>query len=158
MEEARNITHADGHTLYMKADDGKTMDFEILRTDSTNTVMGGTSGTKITFPPVQLYNDKGMANMNHINTYVAHTGKTLNIEDAYKEDGFDFSGTKNVDKNNVLCEPTMRNTAPCIAYAAFKIYSKNEDANMIVAPSDHLITNEDEFVKVVNDGMRMTAK
>ena len=65
---------------------------------------------------------------------------------------------KNVDKNNVLCEPTMRNTAPCIAYAAFKIYSKNEDANMIVAPSDHLITNEDEFVKVVNDGMRMTAK
>jgi len=52
----------------------------------------------------------------------------------------------------------MRNTAPCIAYAAFKIYSKNEDANMIVAPSDHLITNEDEFVKVVNDGMRMTAK
>jgi len=65
---------------------------------------------------------------------------------------------KNVDKNNILCEPTMRNTAPCIAYAAFKIYSKNEDANMIVAPSDHLITNEDEFVKVVNNGMRMTAK
>ena len=65
---------------------------------------------------------------------------------------------KNIDKNNILCEPTMRNTAPCIAYAAFKIYSKNEDANMIVAPSDHLITNEDEFVKVVNDGMRMTAK
>jgi len=65
---------------------------------------------------------------------------------------------KNVDKNNILCEPTMRNTAPCIAYAAFKIYSKNKDANMIVAPSDHLITNEDEFVKVVNNGMRMTAK
>jgi len=65
---------------------------------------------------------------------------------------------KNVDKNNILCEPTMRNTAPCIAYAAFKIYSKNQDANMIVAPSDHLITNEDEFVKVVNNGMRMTAK
>jgi mannose-1-phosphate guanylyltransferase len=65
---------------------------------------------------------------------------------------------KDVNKNNILCEPTMRNTAPCIAYAAFKIYSKNEDANMIVAPSDHLITNEDEFVKVVNDGMRMTAK
>ena len=86
MEEAKHITQADGRTLYMKSDDGKTMDFEILRTDSTNTIMGGTSGTKITFPPVQLYDDKGRANMNNINTYVAHTGNTLNIKDAYKED------------------------------------------------------------------------
>ncbi len=100
MEEAKNITHADGRTLYMKSDDGKTMDFEILRTDSTNTVMGGTSGTKITFPPVQLYDDNGRANMNHINTYVAHTGKTLNIQDAYKEEGFDFSGTIAIDKSS----------------------------------------------------------
>ncbi|SVD76651.1 uncharacterized protein METZ01_LOCUS429505, partial [marine metagenome] len=100
MEETRNITHADGRTLYMKSNDGKTMDFEILRTDSTNTVMGGTSGTKITFPPIQLYDDEGRANMNHINTYVAHTGKTLNIKDAYKEDGFDFSGTRAIDMSS----------------------------------------------------------
>ena len=100
MEEAKNITHADGRTLYMKSDDGKTMNFEILRTDSTNTVMGGTSGTKITFPPVQLYDDNGIANMNHINTYVAHMGKTLNIQDAYKEEGFDFSGTMAIDKSS----------------------------------------------------------
>ena len=100
MEEAKNITHADGLTLYMKSADGKTMNFEILRTDSTNTVMGGTSGTQITFPPVQLYDDEGRANMNHVNTYVAHTGKTLNIQDAYKEDGFDFSGTRAIDKTS----------------------------------------------------------
>ncbi len=100
MEEARNITHADGRTLYMKSEDGKTMNFEILRTDSTNTVMGGTSGTRITFPPVHLYDYEGKANMNHINTYVAHTGKTLNIQDAYKDDGFDFSGTKAIDKSS----------------------------------------------------------
>lgn len=98
MEEAKHITQADGRTLYMKSDDGKTMDFEILRTDSTNTVMGGTSGTKITYPSVKLYDDKGRANMNNINTYVAHTGNTLNIKDAYKEDGFDFSGTRAIDK------------------------------------------------------------
>ena len=100
MEEAKNITHADGRTLYMKSDDGKTMNFEILRTDSTNTIMGGTSGTKITFPPVQLYDDNGRANMNHINTYVAHSGTTLNIQEAYKEDGFDFSGTRAIGKNS----------------------------------------------------------
>ena len=100
MEEAKNITYADGRTLYMKSDDGKTMDFEILRTDSTDTIMGGTSGTKITFPPVQLYDDQGRANMHHINTYVAHTGKTLNIQDAYEEDGFDFSGTRAIDESS----------------------------------------------------------
>ena len=100
MEEARKITHADGRTLYMKSDDGKTMNFAILRTDSTNTVMGGTSSTEITFPPIQLYDNKGKANMNHINTYVAHTGETLNIKDAYKEKGFDFSGTQSIDKSS----------------------------------------------------------
>lgn len=45
----------------------------------------------------------------------------------------------------VLLEPVMRNTAPCVAYAAFKIYQKNPNARLIVAPSDHLITNEIEF-------------
>ena len=63
MEEARNITNADARTLYMKSDDGKTMNFEIVRTDSMETVMGGTSGVEITFPPVQLYDDSGKANM-----------------------------------------------------------------------------------------------
>ena len=45
----------------------------------------------------------------------------------------------------------MRNTAPCIAYAAFKIHSINSEAKMIVAPSDHLITNDAEYVRIVNE-------
>lgn len=51
-------------------------------------------------------------------------------------------------ESNILCEPVMRNTAPCVAYAAFKIQALNEEANMIVAASDHIITNEAEFIKV----------
>ena len=51
----------------------------------------------------------------------------------------------NIKESNILCEPVMRNTAPCVAYAAFKVYQENKEANMVVAPSDHLITNEDEF-------------
>ena len=58
---------------------------------------------------------------------------------------------EDITAENILCEPSMRNTAPCIAYASFKISQKNPDANIIVAPSDHLITNEDEFFKIVND-------
>ena len=58
---------------------------------------------------------------------------------------------------NILCEPAMRNTAPCVAYAAFKIQSMNENANMIIAASDHMILKEDEFVRVVNDSLKVVA-
>ena len=62
-----------------------------------------------------------------------------------------------VVEKNILCEPAMRNTAPCVAYAAFKIQSENPDANMIIAASDHIITKEDEFVGVVNDCLELSA-
>ena len=64
----------------------------------------------------------------------------------------------NVVESNILCEPAMRNTAPCVAYAAFKIQSMNEDANMIIAASDHIILKEDEFVRVANDCLDIVAK
>ena len=50
----------------------------------------------------------------------------------------------------ILLEPCMRNTAPCIAYANFKIAQEVENANIVVAPSDHLILNEGEFIDTLN--------
>jgi len=55
--------------------------------------------------------------------------------------------------DNILLEPMRRNTAPCIAYAAYKIKKRNPDASMIVAPSDHLIIKESKFLKVVQQGL-----
>lgn len=55
---------------------------------------------------------------------------------------------------NLLCEPARKNTAPCIAYAAYKIYSGNKKANLVVAPSDHLILKEDTFVKAIKSCFR----
>jgi mannose-1-phosphate guanylyltransferase len=54
-----------------------------------------------------------------------------------------------VKQEQVVLEPAMRNTAPCILYAAMKIQKMNEDAVMIVAPSDHWIENEEAFAKDV---------
>ncbi|CAA0236906.1 mannose-1-phosphate guanylyltransferase [Tenacibaculum maritimum] len=51
-----------------------------------------------------------------------------------------------VTKKQLLLEPAMRNTAPCILYAALKIYDKNPNGVMLVAPSDHWIENEMEFI------------
>ena len=56
---------------------------------------------------------------------------------------------KGIPKENIIPEPARRNTAPCIAYAAFHIQSKDPDAVMVVAPSDHLISDEDEFVRII---------
>ncbi|MFB6343610.1 mannose-1-phosphate guanylyltransferase [Saccharicrinis sp. FJH62] len=59
-------------------------------------------------------------------------------------------------EEQVLLEPAMRNTAPCIAYATYKIMSKDPDANFVVAPSDHLILKEEEFIRNISDGLKFT--
>ena len=99
MEEARHITHADGRTLYMKSDDGKSMNFEIVRNDSMKTIMGGTSGVEITWPAPPLFDEEGNPNHKNVVSYAAHTGETINVKDAYVEEGFDFSGAKDMDES-----------------------------------------------------------
>ncbi|MCF8227097.1 MAG: mannose-1-phosphate guanylyltransferase [Bacteroidales bacterium] len=56
-------------------------------------------------------------------------------------------------EENVLLEPSRRNTAPCIDYANFRIFKKNPKAQIIVAPSDHLILKEDIFLECVKQGL-----
>ncbi len=56
-----------------------------------------------------------------------------------------FEQLPNITKRQVVLEPVMRNTAPCILYAALKIQKENENAIMIVAPSDHWIEDEKAF-------------
>ena len=63
-----------------------------------------------------------------------------------------------LDVDNIICEPTMRNTAACIAYASFKIYALNTKANIIVAPSDHLILQEENFLSIVNNCLEVVSK
>lgn len=62
-----------------------------------------------------------------------------------------------ISENQVVCEPSMRNTAPCIAYANHKIAAINPDANIVVAPADHLILKEDEFIRIINIALEYTA-
>ena len=62
-----------------------------------------------------------------------------------------------IDARQVLCEPMRKNTAPCIAYANFKILKENPNANIVVAPSDHLVTNEKEFLRITQQALDFTA-
>lgn len=58
---------------------------------------------------------------------------------------------------NILLEPLRRNTAPCIDYANFRILRKNPDARIVVAPSDHLIVKEAEFLRSVKQGLEFVS-
>lgn len=64
-----------------------------------------------------------------------------------------FEQLPELKEDQVLLEPIRRNTAPCLAYAAYKIRSKYTEANLIVAPSDHLILKEEEFIRQVKNGL-----
>jgi len=61
-------------------------------------------------------------------------------------------------ENQILLEPARRNTAPCVAYAAYHIRACNPDANIVVAPSDHLILKEEEFLAAIQQGFDFVKK
>lgn len=63
-----------------------------------------------------------------------------------------------LSENQILLEPLRRNTAPCVAYASCKIKTINPDANIIVAPSDHLILKEEEFIRQIKNGLDFVSK
>ncbi len=98
---AKTITHADGGTIYRMRDDRQSLRFEILRTDSLNFAMGGTSGNPIKFPDISLFTESGQPNDSLVAAYAAIHKTTVNIADAYNnKDEFDFSGTQAFDQRS----------------------------------------------------------
>ncbi len=63
-----------------------------------------------------------------------------------------------INANQVLLEPARRNTAPCIAYAVNRIKAMTSTANIIVAPSDHLILKEERFIETISEGLDFVEK
>jgi HD-GYP domain-containing protein (c-di-GMP phosphodiesterase class II) len=94
---AKTITNADGGTLYRTSEDGSTLRFEILRTDSLNLTMGGSSGSEISLPNLPLRDAQGAPNDSLVATHAAIHRQTVNVADAYNEPSFDFSGTRGFD-------------------------------------------------------------
>jgi len=96
MMGAKSLTHADGGSLYFLQDEK--LSFEIISNDSLDLQMGGTSSNPITFPAIPLLVN-GQENHRNVVTHCVLAGKTVNIADAYNEDGFDFTGTREFDHN-----------------------------------------------------------
>lgn len=62
-----------------------------------------------------------------------------------------------VPANHILLEPCRRNTAPCIAYVSWRIKHDNPQANIVVAPSDHMVLDPQEFRRVITNALKFTA-
>ena len=61
-------------------------------------------------------------------------------------------------KGNILCEPSRKNTAPCVAYISYKLNELNKNSNLICAPADHLINDTTSFIKVCLEALEFTEK
>ncbi len=98
--EAKELTRADGGTLYLRQDEDS-LHFAIMRTDSLGIAIGGTTGRPTTLPPIPLRDpDSGAPNHRHIASYAALRKQSINIPNAYDTTRFDFSGTKAFDARN----------------------------------------------------------
>lgn len=97
LKRAREISGADGGTLYLRTEDDK-LRFEIMLTESLAIVKGGTSGQPIDLPPLVLHDAAGAPNRHTVATWAALSGETVNIDDAYTSKQFDFSGTREFDR------------------------------------------------------------
>lgn len=95
---AKQITNADGGTIYLLNAENK-LEMVVVQTDSLNIHLGGNTDKPINFKPVSLYDDDGSANLSMVVTRAVIENKTINIEDAYSTDGYDFSGTYEFDKS-----------------------------------------------------------
>ena len=63
-----------------------------------------------------------------------------------------------IPATNILSEPCRRNTAPCICYVSWRIKTADAKANIVVTPSDHIVTDTQEFQRVITSAMQFTAE
>src|SRR6056297_376701 len=96
LESARELTNADGGTLYLRGDEDS-LHFEIMLNDSLGIRLGGTSGEAIGFEPLPLYDEAGRPNHTMVAAHAALEKVTVNIPDAYEAEAFDLSGTRAFD-------------------------------------------------------------
>jgi len=94
--EAQRITSADAGSLYLRTEDNQ-LKFVILRNESLQMALGGTTGKPVTLNTVPMADEQGHPNHNHIAAYCAVTGERVALANAYTTTEFDLSGTRAFD-------------------------------------------------------------
>jgi len=132
---AKQLSNADGGTLYLVSEDENHLEFTVVQTDSLKIKMGGTAG-KITWPNLRLYDEKGDENYEQVAALCALTGQLINIDDVYFAKDFNFEGTKKFDAGtgyrttSMLVVP-MRNHENKVI-GVLQLLNKLSDTNEII--------------------------
>ncbi|SFU77032.1 HD family phosphohydrolase [Pseudoduganella namucuonensis] len=95
---AKGMTNADGGTLYRPSEDGRSLCFHISVNDTLGIRQGGAHGDKIDIPAVPLFDAHGDKNLASVAAYSANFRLSVNIEDVYQADVFNFSGMRSFDQ------------------------------------------------------------
>ena len=132
---AKQLSNADGGTLYLVSEDENHLEFTVVQTDSLKIKMGGTAG-KITWPNLKLFDEKGDENYEQVAALCALTGQLINIDDVYFAKDFNFEGTKKFDAGtgyrttSMLVVP-MRNHENKVI-GVVQLLNKLDDTNEII--------------------------
>ncbi|MCD2515900.1 GAF domain-containing protein [Massilia sp. G4R7] len=94
---AKHMTDADGGTLYRPSEDRRSLCYHISINDTLGIYQGGVSGSPIDIAPVPLCDSYGNKNLASVAAYAANFNQSVNIEDVYKADVFNFSGMRSFD-------------------------------------------------------------
>lgn len=102
LDEAQSITNADGGTLYLLQDNGldSTLEFSLLRNLSLGIRMEAHQTKELGLPSIPMYLPDGSENEHHVASRAAHAKQIIDIADAYNEPSYDFSGTREFDRQN----------------------------------------------------------
>ncbi len=98
LRTAKSMTHADGGTLYRVSADKKSLCFSISLNDTLGMYQGGMSGNEVDIPDIPLTTATGAKNLGAVAAYAANTGVSVNIQDVYQVDVFNFSGMRKFDE------------------------------------------------------------
>ncbi len=138
LEAAKRIVNADAGTIYLLDATQCALRFEIVRTDTLNIAIGGERGTPMDFGLVPLYDAAGLPNHAMVVSHAVLSRQTVNIEDAYVSDEFDFSGTRAFDIKNdyrsrsFLTVPMMNHEQDVIGVLQL-INAQDEASGLIVS-------------------------
>jgi len=147
LNEAKNLTHSEGGTLYLMDNenpDKPQLKFEIINNDKLNIHMGGKDGAPIPFPCIPLTEKDGSLNEHNVAAYSANTKEVVNIPDVYLSQDFDFSGARKFDEQthyrtkSVLTLPLLNHQHDVIGVLQL-INSRHPDTDHIIPFSDRYI-------------------
>ncbi len=97
LKVAKAMTGADGGTLYRPCPQNVSLLFDISINDTLGLYQGGASGSPIDMPAVPLFDERGHPNLSSVAAYSANSGKSVNLENVYEAEAFNFSGMRSFD-------------------------------------------------------------